>query len=163
MDLAQYTRLHVRRNSADLHIRTDRQKLGRIISNLVDNAIKYTQSGGVTIDLVERNDRPVIRISDTGIGIPPQSVPQLFDEFYQVNNMERDRAKGFGMGLAICRCLARHIGGDVRLASSSPEGSCFEIILQHNIGQAIGADRRGRPLGEERDQGAAQASGLCSV
>ena len=60
-----------------------------------------------------------MRVRDTGIGISEQNVPYLFDEFYQVNNHERDRSKGFGMGLAICRCLARHIGGG-RAARPAP-------------------------------------------
>src|SRR6185295_11829212 len=105
--------------------------------NLVDNAIKYTSRGGVSIVLSASAGEVLLRISDTGIGIPQENVPYLFDEFYQVNNLERDRSKGFGMGLAICKCLARHVGGDVRLASTSPEGSSFEISLKN-----VSVDRR---------------------
>ena len=144
--------------SPDIFVQTDRQKLERIVSNLVDNAIKYTRQGGVTLEIARRGTEVAIRICDSGIGIPPESVEYLFDEFYQVNNYERDRAKGFGMGLAICRCLARHLGGDVRLANTSREGSCFEVILQ-----TIGADRRGRSLGEKGDHTTAADSGLCGV
>jgi signal transduction histidine kinase len=142
----------------DVVIRSDRQKVERIISNLVDNGIKYTQRGGITIELKERGDEVLIRVADTGIGILPKNVPYLFDEFYQVNNFERDRSKGFGMGLAICRSLARHIGGDIRLAHTSGEGSCFEVTLKN-----IGADRRGRSGGENCDHASAEEAGLCGV
>jgi len=120
---------------ADRHafrVATDRQKLERIIVNLVENALKYTPRGGVTLELGSRDDDGgdlVIRVRDSGIGVPESKAPYLFDEFYQVNNYERDRSKGFGMGLAICRALARHIGADVRLASTGDDGSCFEIVL----------------------------------
>ena len=143
----------------------DRLKLERIVANLVDNAIKYTQSGGVTIELSapepdRHSDDPpfAIRVRDTGIGVPPENVPFLFDEFYQVNNHERDRSKGFGMGLAICKQLARNLGGSVRLADTSAGGSCFELSLRR-----VRADRGGRPLGPPRDRCDPAEAGVCSV
>ena len=142
----------------DAKLRTDRLKLERLISNLVDNAIKYTQRGGVTVGLGGSGSDLAIRISDTGIGIPQANVPHLFDEFYQVNNYERDRNKGFGMGLAICKSLARHIGADVRLASTGPEGSCFEIVIE---GKCV--DRGGRPGGETSDHSPAREARLCGA
>jgi signal transduction histidine kinase len=130
--------------SIDAHVLTDRQKLERIISNLIDNAIKYTRSGSVTLELLatagEGDENVRVRVRDSGIGIPTDKVPYLFDEFYQVNNYERDRSKGFGMGLAICRSLARHIGADVRLAATGAEGSCFEIVIPRGRGDQGGRD-----------------------
>ena len=135
-------------DAADIVAVTDRQKLERIISNLVENAIKYTAHGGVTLELAlassvasaassqsgaaepgAAEEAIVVRVSDTGIGIPPDKAAFLFEEFFQVNNYERDRSKGFGMGLAICRSLASHINADVRLAASGPRGSCFEVVV----------------------------------
>jgi signal transduction histidine kinase len=140
---------------------TDRQKLERIISNLVDNAIKYTAHGGVTLALaVREGDEACVRVADTGMGIPHGSIPYLFDEFYQVNNYERDRSKGFGMGLAICQCLARQLGGSVRLAGTSNAGSCFELLLP---AAAVRPDRGGRPGGAQGDVPDPQAAGLCGV
>ena len=142
----------------------DRLKLERIVANLVDNAIKYTRAGGVSIELIAHQTDQVadaefaIRVRDTGIGILPENVPFLFDEFYQVNNHERDRSKGFGMGLAICKQLARSVGGSVRLADTSPHGSCFELSLRR-----VGADRGGRPLGPPRDERDPAAAGFCRV
>lgn len=151
-------------NAEDVHVLTDRQKLERIVSNLVDNAIKYTNGGGVTLDLCVREDggEVSVQVLDTGVGVAPEHVPHLFDEFYQVNNYERDRSKGFGMGLAICRSLARHIGGDVRLARTGPDGSCFEIILPH-ARVTDGVDRGGRPGGADGDRQAVETPGLCGV
>jgi signal transduction histidine kinase len=130
-----------------IEILTDRHKLERVVSNLLDNAIKYTQVGGVTLSLAASGEKTFIRIADTGVGVPPEHVPYLFDEFYQVNNYERDRNKGFGMGLAICRCLAQQINASVRLASTGPAGSCFEIVIKN-----VGVDRRGRSDRAEDDE-----------
>jgi PAS domain S-box-containing protein len=144
--------------AADAPILTDRQKLDRIISNLVENAIKYTQHGGVTLELSVRGGEAIVRVADTGIGIPPENAPYLFDEFYQVSNYERDRSKGFGMGLAICKSLARHIAGDIRLAHTGPEGSCFELVVR-----SVGAHRGGRPGGTPRDLADPAPAGICRV
>jgi PAS domain S-box-containing protein len=140
--------------SLDVEVLTDRVKLERIVSNLVDNAIKFTSSGGITVEpsissAADDERRLTIRVSDTGIGVPEKNVPYLFDEFYQVDNHERDRSKGFGMGLAICRTLARQLGGDVRLADTGPGGSCFEVVVPHRaVGDDdAGAGGRGRPGG----------------
>jgi len=115
----------------DVELRTDRQKLDRIVTNLVDNAIKFTRTGGVTMEVTDCDGGATVRVSDTGIGVPPEHAPHLFDEFYQVNNPQRERGKGFGMGLAICRTLARQLGGDIRLAESAPGGTTFELTLHH--------------------------------
>ena len=139
----------------DVELLTDRQKLERVVANPLDNAIKFTERGGVTAELVELEDGVTIRVCDTGIGVPEGDAANLFDEFYQVNNHERDRRKGFGMGLAICRNLARQLGGDIRLADTGPDGSRFEVILK-------GSCARGgrRPGGEERRQPDPQSAGV---
>ncbi|HEV8290319.1 MAG TPA: PAS domain-containing sensor histidine kinase [Tepidisphaeraceae bacterium] len=113
----------------DLEVRSDRQKLERLVANLVDNAVKYTRTGGVTLSLIPRDDNFSLRVTDTGMGVPLENAPYLFDEFYQVNNIERDRSKGFGMGLAICKYLATQLGGSVRLINTSEQGSSFEVTL----------------------------------
>jgi signal transduction histidine kinase len=115
-------------HEGDVEIRTDRQKVDRLIGNLVDNAVKYTQSGGVTMQVIAGDDQISIRVRDTGNGVPKESASHLFDEFYQVNN-QRDGSSGFGIGLAICKCLASQLGGDVGLVSTGAEGSCFEVTI----------------------------------
>jgi PAS domain S-box-containing protein len=128
--LAEQKGLYLRISAeSDIEVRTDRQKLERLVSNLVDNAVKYTHSGGVILGLIGRDEEFLVRIADSGIGVPRHNAPYLFDEFYQVNNTERDRSKGFGMGLAICKYLATQLGGTVRLVSTCEQGSCFEVRL----------------------------------
>jgi signal transduction histidine kinase len=145
---------------AEARLVTDRHKLERILTNLVDNAIKYTNNGGVRLALTMAmgSGRGSITVSDTGRGIPRENIPYLFDEFYQVNNHERDRTKGFGMGLAICKCLARQLGGDVQLASTGSHGSCFEVSIA-DLSPGCG----GRPSRKEGDLADSQALGLCRV
>jgi len=154
-------------DAADELMMTDRLKLERVVGNLVDNALKYTEQGGVTIEWSPKPAGPVehkeegfsISVADTGIGVPSLNVKRLFDEFYQVNNHERDRSKGFGMGLAICRSLARQLGGDVRLVPREAlVGSRFEVTVA-----AVRAGRRGRPHGATCDHDDPQDAGLCRV
>jgi PAS domain S-box-containing protein len=145
--------------SAELACFTDRNKLERIISNLVDNAVKHTEAGTVELSAAAAGDGSVVvSISDSGKGIAKDAVPYLFDEFYQVNNHERDRSKGFGLGLAICRTLARQLGGDVRLASTGPAGSRFEVVLR-----ADGPGGRGRSQRPPGDRAHSSAPGVRPV
>jgi signal transduction histidine kinase len=124
----------------DVELLTDRMKLERIVSNLVDNAIKFTERGGVTIEAKGLEASVVVRVTDTGIGIAPDIAPHLFDEFYQGPGHADGGRKGFGMGLTICRFLARQLGGDVRLARTGAEGSCFDLV----VGVARAAGSAGR-------------------
>lgn len=158
--------LTVAEGNEGLTCRVDRQKLERIVSNLVDNAIKHTRAGGVSLSAEPASasapDPISIRVTDTGEGIPDADVPYLFDEFYQVNNHERDRSKGFGLGLAICRSLARQIGGDVRLLSTGRDGTCFEVwVVSARGDDDDGAGGRGRLPREEGGRADPAAQGLC--
>ena len=113
----------------DVELLTDRMKLERIVSNLVDNAIKFTDRGGVALEAKALEGSTVVRVSDSGVGIPPEIAPHLFDEFYQGPGHAENGRKGFGMGLTICRLLARQLGGDVRLARTGPDGSSFDLVI----------------------------------
>ena len=113
----------------DLVVDSDRLKLERILGNLIGNAIKFTDAGGVRLD-VERSPAAVqVHVLDTGRGISPQDQGRLFEEFYQVRNDERDRRKGFGLGLTIAKRLAVQLGGDVQVDSAPGRGSRFSLIL----------------------------------
>jgi PAS domain S-box-containing protein len=113
-----------------LVIRTDRIKLARILGNLVGNAIKFTESGGVRIDARRNGDSTLhIAVSDTGIGIAPEHLEHIFDEFFQLRNPERDRAKGSGLGLTICKRLVEAMGGKLEVQSTPGKGSVFTVIL----------------------------------
>jgi signal transduction histidine kinase/ActR/RegA family two-component response regulator len=115
-------------------MRTDRVKLGRIIGNLLGNAIKFTERGRVELHAAIDDDRRVcLQVRDTGIGIPADQLQRIFDEFTQVHNPERDRAKGTGLGLAICKRLVEVMGGTVSVESKPSEGSTFTVILPPSV------------------------------
>jgi signal transduction histidine kinase len=126
---AQQHNLYLRAPQHDAIFLTDGLRVERILNNLIGNAIKYTDRGGVTLDFVLTAERVKILVADTGKGIRPEEQESLFREFYQVDNHERNRAKGYGLGLTIARTLARTMGGDVYLERSSPEGSVFVLDL----------------------------------
>jgi signal transduction histidine kinase len=112
-----------------LVIHTDRRRLARVLTNLVSNAVKFTDHGDVRVEVQQGNHRLRIHVIDTGIGIAPEHRERLFDEFFQVNNVERNRSKGFGLGLPIARRLARQLGGDIRIESAVGHGSRFTVSL----------------------------------
>lgn len=122
--------LEVTAPAEPLVIRTDRIKLARVLGNLIGNAIKFTEHGGVRVD-AHRNGNNGIRIdiADTGIGIAPEHQAHIFDEFFQLRNPERDRAKGSGLGLTICRRLVDAMGGELQVQSTPGQGSTFTITL----------------------------------
>jgi CheY-like chemotaxis protein/anti-sigma regulatory factor (Ser/Thr protein kinase) len=114
-------------------LHTDRVKLGRVLGNLIGNAIKFTPHGAVFVaaHLQSDSDRRIeISVRDTGIGIAQGNLDQIFDEFAQLHNPERDRNKGTGLGLAICKRLVEVMGGEINVTSLPGEGSIFKIRLQ---------------------------------
>jgi signal transduction histidine kinase len=114
---------------AGLHFRTDRIKLERILQNLMGNAVKFTERGGVEVIVTTSGRDAAVEVVDTGVGIPKAQQETIFEEFYQLNNNERDRTKGFGLGLSIARRLARQLRGDLVVESEAGRGSRFSIIL----------------------------------
>ena len=120
------------------HVVSDRDKVRRILLNLVGNAIKFTRRGRVAIELL-----PVgacapgtaadtcfgIAVRDTGIGIPAADLDTIFDDFHQLDGSIAREFGGTGLGLAISRQLARHLGGDIRVQSQVGEGSTFTLLL----------------------------------
>jgi signal transduction histidine kinase len=104
--------------------------LKRTISNLLDNAMKYTPSGGsITVGLDERADSLILRVSDTGIGIAPADQTRLFEKFYRVKRRDTLDIKGSGLGLAIVKSIAEWHGGRVWVDSQLGAGSTFYLAL----------------------------------
>ncbi|WP_445401856.1 ATP-binding response regulator [Zobellella sp. An-6] len=101
----------------------------QVLRNLLTNAIRYTQSGGVLVAARPRGSRLWLEVWDTGIGIAPAEQQQVFREFYQLNNPERDRSKGLGLGLAIVRGLCHTLGCELLLDSRPGFGSRFRLSL----------------------------------
>ena len=110
--------------------------LERILRNLIENALRYTEDGKVLIGCRRAGDRLRIEVIDTGIGIEPTHQADIFEEFVQVGNPERDRAKGLGLGLAVVKRLARLLGHDVSLRSVPGHGSAFCVAV-HLISQPV--------------------------
>jgi signal transduction histidine kinase len=115
---------------------TDATLLGRVVGNLVDNAIKYTQDGEVRLSATRRAAQVVLSIEDTGAGIPAAEHDRVFEEFYQIDNPERNRAKGLGLGLSIVKRLAELLGARIDLASAPGRGTRFDLTFPEYLGGA---------------------------
>lgn len=100
-----------------------------VLHNLMSNAIRYCPAGGVLVGVRRRGSAVVIEVWDSGIGIAADQFETIFEEFRQLGNPERDRAKGLGLGLAIARRLAALVGGDLTVASRPARGSVFRLSL----------------------------------
>jgi len=114
-------------------MRADLTRTRQIVLNLLSNACKFTQDGTVSIDIQSegRNggDQIILEVSDTGIGMTPEQMGKLFEEFSQADSSTTRRFGGTGLGLAISRRLARMMGGDIEVASTLGEGSTFRARL----------------------------------
>ena len=117
-------------NAQALAVTTDPGLLAGLLGRLLDNAINATPAGGrVLLAARVRGERVRIEVRDSGIGIAPVHQPRVFDEFFQVGNPERDRRKGFVLGLPIVSRLAALLGTRVELRSRLHAGSCFWLVL----------------------------------
>ena len=113
----------------DVAMITDDRLLMSLLGNLIDNAIKYTAQGGVLVAIRRRGTRALIQVWDTGSGITAEHLENIFGEYFQIGNPERDRAKGLGLGLSISRRIARLLGTEVVCRSRPGRGSVFEFLL----------------------------------
>ena len=113
----------------DIVLVTDPDLMMRVLRNLIDNALKYTEQGGVLVGFRKRGGQGVIQVWDTGIGIESGYGEKVFEECFQVGNPVRDRSKGIGLGLSIVKRTARLLAGDVSYRSCFGKGSVFEIVV----------------------------------
>lgn len=107
----------------------DRSLVGLVMHNFISNALRYTAKGGVLIACRTRGKRLALEVWDTGPGIPRSQWDNIFKEFHQLGNPERDRRKGLGLGLAIVQRLAREMGTSVEVLSQPGRGSVFRLWL----------------------------------
>lgn len=116
--------------AAQYTVHGDETQLTSMFTNLVDNAVKYTPPGGrVEVTGGFEGSEIVIRVSDTGIGIPQASLPRIFERFYRVDKARSKETGGTGLGLSIVRHIAENHGGRVTVESTLGEGSTFTVYL----------------------------------
>jgi signal transduction histidine kinase len=112
-----------------LEVFCDPADLDRIAVNLVGNAVKYTASGHVRVSLAMADGRVRLEVADTGIGIPREALPFLFNEFYRATNAKAAGESGTGLGLAIVKLLVTRYGGEIAVASQEGEGTTMTVWL----------------------------------
>jgi signal transduction histidine kinase len=131
-------------------VRTDVTRLRQIVLNLVSNAVRFTEHGGVTVALeLPYPGSVAVRVTDTGVGMAPEVLERVFDEFFQAGT----RKGGTGLGLAISRRLAHLLGGKLHVESTPGEGSSFTLTLpvagpaEPHVGRSIPVENSAAPAG----------------
>lgn len=126
-------------------LQTDRQLLGRVISNLVDNALKYSPEG-TPCELGARGegeDQVVFWVRDHGVGMAPEELNRIFDRFYQVDSSITRTFRGAGLGLSLVKNLLDHLGGRVDVQSVVGDGSKFTVTLPVTFPGLVAGDPNG--------------------
>jgi signal transduction histidine kinase len=111
------------------YVNQDNDHIREILDNLIENAIKYTPNGQVFVDINGDDDNVTISIKDSGLGIPPEDIPHLFQKFYRVSNQDRQQIGGTGLGLYLVRRLTENMQGRIWVESVFQEGSTFYLQL----------------------------------
>jgi signal transduction histidine kinase/ActR/RegA family two-component response regulator len=122
-------------------LRGDPNRIRQLLFNLVGNALKFTPAGRVEVQALLRPGEPgscdwLLTVRDTGIGIPPEALPHLFDRFFQADDSTARTVGGSGLGLAICQEIVQLMGGELQVESRVGEGSAFRVRLPLTYGQA---------------------------
>jgi signal transduction histidine kinase/ActR/RegA family two-component response regulator len=122
------TRCHVAEDAQGIWM-GDAPRVRQILSNLISNALKFTDKGEVALEVERRGSALMVSVKDTGIGIAADALPKLFNKFSQVDESNTRRFGGTGLGLAICRELSQLMGGDIQVESEPGVGSTFRVTL----------------------------------
>jgi len=110
-------------------INEDTDHIREILDNLIENAIKYTPKGEITVDITGTDDKVVVSVKDSGLGIPAEDIPHLFQKFYRINNADRQQIGGTGLGLYLSRRLAEAMQGRLWVESVYQQGSTFFLEI----------------------------------
>ncbi|MBW4657995.1 MAG: HAMP domain-containing histidine kinase [Drouetiella hepatica Uher 2000/2452] len=120
-----------------IYIRADTQLLQRSIANLLDNAFKYTPSGGsIHLRCLTQSHHAVIQVEDNGVGIPEPDLPHIFDRFYRVDVARSRQTGGFGLGLSIAQQIVQAHGGHIKVSSVLGQGTRFQIEIPLGYGRS---------------------------
>lgn len=123
---------------APVEVEADRARLSQVLANLLDNAVKYTERGGVTVAAGQEGGRAWCEVRDTGPGIPADDQPRVFERFYRVDKARSREQGGTGLGLSIVKHILALHGGEVSLRSTPGEGSVFRLDLPLRQGEGAG-------------------------
>lgn len=126
---AKGLRLEYLLGPADAHVHADAERLKQVLINLAGNAIKFTDSGSVSLGWEVADSRVSMRVRDTGPGIPTEKLATIFEPFVQVGNATESSAQGVGLGLAISKELTRMMGGSLSVQSTLGQGATFTLEL----------------------------------
>jgi signal transduction histidine kinase len=118
----------IRNIEPGLFIKANSKMITHLLSNLLENALKNTPSGSVTLSVYKSKDNAIIEVKDTGIGIPAEHIGHLFERFYKVPD-SGIRNSGYGLGLAICKSIVDGYSGDISVVSKTGEGATFMVVL----------------------------------
>lgn len=121
--------LSLKSTDEPLTVKADRFRIEQVLMNLIDNAIRYTEKGSVTVKLSRQNDRALIEVVDTGPGIESHHLPRLFERFYVVDRSRSRQTGGTGLGLSIVRHIVLLHGGEVSVNSTLGAGTSFTVTL----------------------------------
>lgn len=107
----------------------NKDRISQVFMNLIDNAIKYTENGSINVSCKKEKNNLVVKVSDTGIGIPQESLNRIFERFYRVDKGRSRKAGGTGLGLSIVKHIVLLYDGSIKVESKEGKGSCFTIRL----------------------------------
>ena len=123
------------------NVYADREKIGWVIHQFLDNAIKFTPSGGrINLDLIQDDLRVTVRVVDTGIGISPNRIAELFEPFHQLDSSSTRRYGGTGLGLSLARKIIEAHDSNIQVVSEVGKGSRFSFTLKKKLEQRKGED-----------------------
>ena len=111
-------------------LRTDGEILRKVLMNLLGNAVKFTDSGSITVSVIPVEDQVEISVADTGMGIPSEDLPYIFEEFRQVERQGSTEKEGTGLGLAIARKSLELLGGKISAESEVGKGTTFTLKIK---------------------------------
>jgi signal transduction histidine kinase len=114
-------------------INSDMNIIHKILYNIIDNSVKYTNEGEITVALIDNEDNAIIKVTDTGIGIPEENLSQIFEPFRQGSEGLNRKFEGMGLGLTITRKYIELLGGKLNIESKHGNGTVIEMTLPKNL------------------------------